>query len=98
MKKIIFLSLFVTLSNCVSIPNTKFCTVKGTLSNGAICAETETDITSEMTLDEFILFLEADSKTNKASAVCVSADDYNKLKTALEIACRKLGKRCKYDE
>lgn len=60
-----------------------------------------------MTFDEFLEFLEPqverqDPLTGKtlparAGAVCKSADDYNREKTALEKACRMLGSRCSYD-
>lgn len=32
----------------------------------------------------------------RAGAICQSADDWNKIKTKLEEACRMLGKRCSY--
>lgn len=99
--------LALSLSACVTVPNTKACAVKGILSAGAICAETLTGLTSEMTFDEFLTFLEAQPDTSDpnhlgeirpghAAAIVQSADDWNKQKTALEQACRELGNSCSY--
>lgn len=110
MRKPLFLGLFVlaTLNGCVTIPNTTACTVAGVLAAGSICSETQTNVTYDMTLDETIDFLEPqlerpDPKNPgkilpaRAGAVCQSASDWNKNKTALEVACRELGKRCSYE-
>lgn len=93
------------LSACVTVPNTTVCTVAGTMSAGAICAETLTDHKTEMDLDTWIEFLEPQLERSdpsdpakvlpaRAGALCQSAEDWNKQKTALEQACRMLGKRC----
>lgn len=100
MQKKLFLSLFLTallLSSCghIQVPNTEFCTVAGTVSAGAICAETITHKTRDMTFDEFLIFLEPTDQ--RGGALCQSADDYNELKTTLEQACRLLGTRCSYE-
>jgi hypothetical protein len=48
-----------------------------------------------MTFDEFLVFLEAqDGPTPHGAAMCMSVVDWNAEKTALEEACRELGKRC----
>lgn len=88
------LALFVTVSGCVSVPVTTGCTVAGTMSAGAICATTSGE-TSEMTLDEFLNFLEPTEL--RGGAICQSAEDYKKQKVALEQACRELGPRCSYE-
>lgn len=91
MQKLLLASLFVlVLSGCVTVPNTTACTVAGTMSAGAICAETLTDKTSDLTLAQLIEMLEA-------GAIIQSADDWGKNKTALETACRELGSRCSYE-
>jgi hypothetical protein len=84
----------LALSGCVSIkvPNTEVCTVAGILSEGAICAETQTHKTRDMTLDQFLDFLLPTDA--HGGAICQSADDWNKMKTALEQACRELGTQC----
>lgn len=94
-KKRLYLSLFsLALSGCgVTIPNTKVCAVAGRLSAGADCAYTLSPKTEEMNLDEFITFLEPTE--TRGAALCQSAEDWNKLKTALELACKKLGSACK---
>jgi hypothetical protein len=91
----------LALASCVTVvPNTTQCTVAGSFEAGAICAETNTGIISEMTPDEFIAFLlPSDGYLTgkpRAGAVCQSAADYNAMKTALEQACRILGKRCRF--
>jgi hypothetical protein len=103
------LSLFlIVASGCVTIPNSKFCTVAGVLSAGANCAESLTEKTSEMTLDQFIDFLEPQSERDdpdhpgqklpaRGGAICQSSDDFTKIKTSLEKACRELGSRCSYE-
>lgn len=106
-----FLSLVVLifLSSCqhtkVKVPNTEFCAVAGVISAGADCGQTLSPATREMTLDEFIDFLEPQPERpnpdrpgemlpEKGAAICQSAKDYNRNQTALEIACVKLGNNC----
>jgi hypothetical protein len=109
MQRLLFLvSSALAVSACVTVPNTKVCSVAGVISAGGICAETLTSRTSDLTMDEFLDFLEAQperpdpkdpSKKLPAhgAAVCQSSEDWNKQKTALEQACRELGKRCSYE-
>lgn len=92
MRKLI---LLIFLIGCVHIPNTRVCTIPDKMAQGAICAETLTDKTSEMTLDEWISFLEPTK--DHAGAMCQSSDDWNKQKTALEESCRSLGNNCSYE-
>jgi hypothetical protein len=97
MRKKSLLAMFILMalsSGCatVRIPNTRVCTTAGVMSQGAICAETLTGTTQELTLDEWIAFLEPTDK--RAGALCQSTEDWNKQKIALELACRKLGKAC----
>jgi len=108
MRKWLCLVSFVLInSGCITIPSTRACAAAGTLSAGAICADTIGGGTSELDLYQFIDFLEAQperpdpanpGKTLPArgSAICQSADDYNTNKTIMEQMCRMLGKRCKF--
>lgn len=101
----LILFAFMALSGCragkIIVPNTEACTVAGVVGAGAICAETITGITRDMTVDEFFDFLEPkeehDDVPGRAGAVCQTADDWNDQKTALEMACRILGKSCTYE-
>jgi hypothetical protein len=91
----------MALNGCATIPNTIVCTAAGTLTAGAICAETLTNKTSEMSLDAYITFLEAQEESPgqpaRAGAMCQSSEDWNKQKTVLEQLCRHMGPRCTYE-
>lgn len=114
MRSRIFLILFVStaLSGCVTgsiiIPNTTACTVAGVFSAGGFCAETLTNKVRDLSMNEYLDFLEAQSERPdpdhegqilpaRAGAICQSTDDWNAQKTALEMACRVLGKHCTYE-
>jgi hypothetical protein len=92
-----FLSLCaLLLSGCaITVPNTRVCSIAGVISAGANCAWTLSEQTEEMTLDQFIEFLEPND--TRGGAICQSSDDWNKMKTALEQACKKLGPNCSYE-
>lgn len=83
----------IMLSACahVEIPETEGCVVAGVLAAGADCATTA-GVTREMTVDEFITWLEPNEE--RGAAVCQSAADYVKIKIALEQACEILKTRC----
>lgn len=96
MAKLISLSFLIcALPSCVTVPNVKGCSVAGRLSAGATCAESLSQKTSEMTLHEFLTFLEPDQATQKGGAICFSSVDAQKLITALLQACQKAGSFCK---
>lgn len=99
MQRTLSLFLFTLSSGCVTIPNTRPCTVAGLLSAGAICAETLTGKTSEITFDEVIDMITprpaSEGVPARAGAILLTTDDYNRMKTALDQACRELGTRCK---
>ncbi len=112
MKKIkkLFLILCGLQASCstITIPNSKVCTVAGAMSAGADCAYTLDSKTEEMTLDEFLDFLEPkeeviDPITKKiieparGGALCTPVSDFNAQKTALEQACEALGSKCSYE-
>lgn len=106
MRKLLYLSSFIlTASACVTVPNARTYAVAGKLSHGGIWAETQTPLTGDLTMDEFLDFLEAqDARPDPkdptkvlpahGAAVCLTSDDFDKLQTALGQACRELGKRC----
>lgn len=89
------------VSGCVTIPNTRECTAKGRLLDGAMCAETITGRQIEMTFEEYLAFLEPTPERPGApargGAICRSAEDFTRQKNALEKACRLLGNRCTYE-
>lgn len=98
---IVLLTLLNFISGCASvkIPNTEVCAVAGILDGGAFCAETLTGKQTDKTRDEFIKWLEpqeaSDGVPARGAALCQSAEDWNKQKTAFEQACVLLGiKRC----
>lgn len=105
-------SMALSLSACVTgsvvVPNTTDCSLAGVWEAGAFCAESVTGIKSKLTMDEYLDFLTpqdarpdpqdpAKTLPKRAGAVCQSADDFGRRKTALEQACRMLGKRCPYE-
>ncbi len=96
-----FVFMALSFSGCVTVPNTRACSVAGQLSAGMICGETLTDKTSELTLEETLEFLSprpgSPGVPARAGAICQSAEDWNKQKSALEAACRALGRRCSYE-
>lgn len=108
--KKLFLILFGLQASCstIQIPNSKICTPAGMMSAGADCAYTLDSKTEEMTLDEFLEFLEPkeevrDPVTNaliepaRGGALCTPASDFTAQKTALEQACAALGNKCSYE-
>ncbi len=100
MLKNLYPLLFVILlsgCNTVEIKNVTLCAVAGKLSHGAICAESNTEKTYDLTLNEYIIFLEADEATKKGPALAMSSSDFTKMKTALEQACESLGSKCSYE-
>ena len=80
------------------MPNTVACSAAGSLSAGAICAETVTHKTSDLTFDEYISFLEPQPASSglpaRAGAICESPADWNAMATALEQECKALGGQC----
>lgn len=93
-KRLLWLSSFALLSasSCsVTVPNVTVCGVAGSLNDGAMCAETLTSKTTDMTFVQFLEFLEPTDK--RGGALCLSTADYAKIKTTIEQACKK-GKFC----
>lgn len=52
------LFIIVTYSSCVSVPNTVTCTASGSLSSGAMCADSNQERLSSLTFNEYLRFLE----------------------------------------
>lgn len=75
----------------VEIPNIRVCAVSGIMAAGADCGYSKNDKTEQMTLPQFIEFLEPSviPGKEKGAALCQSAEDFTKLKVALEQACSK---------
>lgn len=93
--------------SCATLPNVRACAVAGTLSSGMDCAYTLTDKTEELTFEQALDFLEAQPERPdperpgemlpaRGGAICMSADDWNRMKTELEKACKKL--KCKRED
>lgn len=97
-KSLLAISLSLIVSGCVTVRDIRTCTVAGDLSAGGICSHTLSSQTEDLNFDEFLDFLEAQpelpGKFAHGAAVCMSAADFNEMKTELEQACRELGKRC----
>lgn len=89
------LLLILLLSSCVSIPDVKICTVAGVLSAGADCATTNSGKTSELSASEFFDFLSPDEVS--AGAVCMSAPDYSRIKTAIQQLCSVKRVKCTFE-
>lgn len=77
------------------------------MASGAICAETLTGTTSDLTLDEYLDFLQPQPERPdpdhpgqnlpaRSGALCQSSADWSLTKSDLEQACRALGPRCSY--
>ncbi len=109
---LLLFALTVLESGCIMghivVPNTEACSVAGVFSAGGFCAETISGKTRDLTMNEYLDFLEAqperpdpfnEGKTlpARAGAICQSTSDWNEQKTALEVACRILGKNCTYE-
>ena len=98
-KKPLLVLWLIIFNSCISVPNVKLCTVSGNMSGGAICSTSNSHKTSEMTMDEYLDFLEPQESPARGGAICQSAADFNRTKTALEQACRMLGaNKCKFEK
>lgn len=96
------LSISVLFSGCVTVRDGVVCTAAGQVSDGAVCSHTIQDKTFDMTFEEYIAFLEPQPETSdspgRGGAVCMSSEDFQNMKTALEQACRYLGNKCKFQK
>ncbi len=81
----------------VEVPNVRACAVAGSLQNGMDCAYTLSSETEQLDAAEMVAFLESDAATGKGAAICQASEDWGKIKTALEQACKQLKKRCSYE-
>lgn len=88
------LSTFVLLSGCsgLVIPDARICSVAGVMSAGMDCATTVSGKTETLNLDQSIAFLEP--STERGGAMCMSTEDFTKLKMLIEQACDRLGRAC----
>ncbi len=100
-----FVLLLSSACSTISIPDSRVCAVSGVFAAGADCATILSGQVSQMTVSEFLDFLEPlpehpdpNDPTKmipaRGAAICQSAEDWNLQKTALEQACAKLGTTC----
>lgn len=89
--KSLCLSLSLLTSSCVTIPDIKVCTVAGSIAVGADCATTNSGQASELDREGFVEFLLPVIDV-RPGAMCTSAHDFKRIKTALEQCCERLGK------
>lgn len=95
LKRLAHLLSLMLLAACnVEIPDVEICGTSGLMTAGGDCSHTLSDSTRQLNLDEWIAFLEPDVTTGRGAALCMSSDDFTKLKTALDKACVKLGRWC----
>ncbi len=88
------MSLLLASSCQVVIPKVVFCAFKTTNpALGAFCADNFSENVWEKTETEYLRMLLGDG--GETPAVCMSANDFTAYKTALDQACRALGKKCK---
>ena len=82
------------LSGCatVRVPNVEWCSSIGAF--GAVCQSSLSDDSRQLTLDEWLDWLEADLHINRGPALCVSSNDFTRLKIAIEQLCYKAGRMC----
>lgn len=80
------------LNGCekVEFPDVRLCSLAGVIAAGMDCSHTGHDEDSELDAKEMIDFLEG-------GAICMSAEDRKKEKTAAEQACVLLGSRCTFE-
>lgn len=110
MLKMLLLSWFtlvivLALNGCktaaIVVPDTEACTVAGVIAAGAMCSNTVSTASRDMTMDQFFDWLEpvldAPDVPGHGGAICESANDWNHKKTTLEQACRILGSSCTYE-
>lgn len=97
--KTIWLASFALLlsAGCagIKVPNTRACAVAGRIEDGGECVYTLSDRRESMTSAQFLDFLEP--RSERGGAICQSAHDWARMKTALEQACRKLPGGCTYE-
>ena len=81
----------------LKLKNQTICTVAGVMAAGMDCAQTLTRNVFPLTLEQTLLFMEPDPLVARAGAVCMSAQNFNDIKTSLDIICMTLGEDCGYD-
>lgn len=110
-QKTLFLALLVSASlnsGCVTIKNARVCSVLGLVQDGMTCTETltakKTDIDAQAEVELLEPQPERDDPEHpgqllpkRAGAMCMSAKDWNEMKTALETLCRQVGRECQYE-
>ena len=64
------------------------------MSAGADCAYTISGETEAMDLNQWIEFLEPQVEPARGAAMCMSSENFARIKTVIEQACKKLGGAC----
>ena len=64
------------------------------MSAGADCAYTISGDGSSMDLNQWVEFLEPQAEPSRGAAMCMSSEDFTKIKTVIEQACKRLGGAC----
>lgn len=59
-----------------------------------MCQFSLSDDNRQLTIDEWIDWLEADVHTGRGPALCVSSHDFTELKIAMEQLCYRAGRYC----
>lgn len=88
----VWLISFGLLSACthVTLPDIEACAVAGIMAGGADCVKSISGGTRSLTLDELIAMLEPQLDPPRGAAIIISAEDFTRLKVAIEQACAKL--------
>lgn len=97
-KNVLAILSALLLSACagVKVKDKEICAVAGIIGAGANCAHTLTDETREMTVDEFIYWLEP--QEDRGPAMCMSGKHLVDFKSELEQACKILGDKCRKED
>jgi hypothetical protein len=74
-------------SGCVSYPNFKSCAVAGALSAGSFCHENISGVQTDLPFEETLDLIEGHS-------IIIPLEEFEKIKTFMDQACRELGPRC----
>ena len=100
-------TLFVSSCATVQVPVIEACTVNGRITNGALCGNSADDVVREITFGELVKMLEPQPEwvdpvsgnkiPERGGAWITSNEDFTKVKTALDQACRLLKNRCTYE-
>ena len=89
---LVIASISLLVSSCITIPDIEVCMVPFKLENGAICESSNSDHSRQLSPFDLITLIEGSEEI--PPAFIISSQDFEKLKTALQQACHKLGDSC----